>query len=124
MATTYRNIAQIVPTGTTYTDLYTVPAATSVVVSSIIICNQTATTGLVRVYLRSGIAAAGAGLSILGAAGPAAPSPSAFILYDVNIYAGSTLSLTLGVTATATEVFGVYSTINPVSFQLYGSVIT
>ena len=122
MATTYRNIAQIVPAAATNTDLYTVPSATSVVVSSIIICNQNSTTGLVRVALRSGVAASGAGLAAIGST--ATPSGSSWLLFDVNIYAGSTLSLTLGVTATATEVFTVNSTIANVSFQLYGSVIT
>ncbi len=40
MANTYKILGQVSPSATTETDLYTVPAATSTVCSSISICNR------------------------------------------------------------------------------------
>jgi hypothetical protein len=40
MATTYKVLGQLNPAATTPTTLYTVPASTSTVVSTITICNQ------------------------------------------------------------------------------------
>ena len=45
MATTYRVLGQSNPAATTATTLYTVPAATSAVISTINICNQASITG-------------------------------------------------------------------------------
>lgn len=122
MPQTYRNIAQIVPTASTSTDLYTVPANTSVIVSTLVVCNQTTSNATFRVALRSGTAAAGAGTSALGTT--LTPSTSSYVFYDTTVYANSTISVTLGITAIAGEVFTVYSSGSPVSFQLYGSIIT
>ena len=122
MPQTYRCIAQIVPSASTSTDLYTVPASTSVIVSTLVVCNQTTSNTTFRVSLRSGTAAAGAGTSNVGSTGT--PSTSAYIFYDTTVYANSTVAVTLGITATDAEVFTVYTPGNPVSFQLYGSVIT
>ena len=43
MATTYKLLGQSNPTANTLTDVYTVPAATQAVISTIAICNQSAT---------------------------------------------------------------------------------
>ena len=43
MATNYKVLGQSIPSATTATTLYTVPAATQAVVSTITVCNQAAT---------------------------------------------------------------------------------
>lgn len=124
MPTTYRQIAQIdVTSATTYTDLYTVPTSTSVVVSTISICNRTTSNATFRICIRSGTAASGAGTSSLGTT--SSPSTSSFLFYDTIVYANSTLAITAGVTMTAAEVMTVYASAgNALTFQLFGSIIT
>lgn len=116
----YRNIAQISPASVTSTDLYTVPALKSAVVSTLVICNQNTTNQLVRVSVRSGTAASGAGTAAIGST--ATPSGSAYVLYDTLVYAQSTLALTLGITLTAAEVVTVYASAANISFLLFGSI--
>lgn len=122
MANEYRNIAQISPSATAGTDLYTCPASTNAIVSTIVICNQNATNQTVRVSVRSGTAASGAGTASLGTAG--SPSTSAYVLYNTIVYANSTLTLTLGITLTAEEVVTVYASATGISFLLFGSLVT
>ena len=52
MATTYKVLGQSNPAATTATTLYTVPSATSTVISTITICNQAATAATFRVAVR------------------------------------------------------------------------
>ena len=122
MAATYRNIAQISPAAATNTDLYTCPAASTVVISTLLVCNQNTTNQTFRVAVRSGVAASGASLAAIGST--ATPSGSAWIFYDTLVYANSTLAVTLGLTLTDTEVVTVRSSATNVSFLLFGSVIT
>jgi len=60
MATEYKILGQSAPAGTGDVDLYTVPAATQTVVSTIAVTNDTATAATFRIYLRKAGAAAGA----------------------------------------------------------------
>lgn len=122
MANEYRNIAQISPGAGAGTDLYTCPASTSAIVSTLVVCNQNATNQTIRVSVRSGTAASGAGTANLGSA--AAPSTSAYVLYDTLVYAKSSLTLTLGITLTEAEVITVYASGTGVSFLLFGSLVT
>lgn len=122
MASAYRNIAQISPASATSTDLYTCPSATMAVISTIVICNQNATNQTVRVSVRSGTAASGAGVSAIGST--ATPSGSAYVFYDTPVYAKSTLAVTIGLTLFAGEVVTVYASAANVSFLLFGSVVS
>jgi hypothetical protein len=108
MATAYKVLGQSIPSATTNTTLYTVPASTSAVCSTLSICNQGATTNI-RVAIRP----AGATLAT-----------SQYIAYDNYVNASDTIFLTLGVTLATTDVVTVYAGTANVSFSLFGSEIS
>lgn len=107
MATTYKVLGQSAPAATTPTDLYTVPALTQAVVSTLVVCNRGAST-TVRVSVRP----AGA-----------AQSNQHYIMYDVIVPSNDSTLLTLGITLSATDVVTVYAVASTVSFSLFGSEI-
>ena len=108
MATTYKVLGQNAPSATTATTLYTAPAATQAVVSTISICNQNATAITYRVSVR-----------------PAGGVQTAamYIAYDISLPATTTDTLTLGLTLGATDVITVYASATLVAFNAYGSEI-
>jgi hypothetical protein len=108
MATAYKVLGQSNPAATTNTSLYTVPASTSTVCSTLTICNQGATTTY-RVAIRP------AGASIVA---------SHYVVYDNVIMSNDSVFLTLGVTLATTDVVTIYAGTANVSFNLYGSEIT
>ena len=108
MATSYKVLGQSNPSATTATSLYTVPAATQAIVSTITVCNQAASAATYRIAVR-----------IAGAALAAAQ----YIAYDVSLPANATDTLTLGVTLGATDVITVYASSATMSFNAYGSEI-
>ena len=109
MANTYKVLGQLNPSATTATTLYTVPAATSAVCSTITICNQAATAGSFRIAVRP----AGATLD-----------PKHYIAYDVVIPANDVITMTIGITLATTDVVTVYASSSTMSFNLFGSEIT
>ena len=98
-------LAQLVPSATTLTTLYTVPASTSTVVSSLIICNQNAT----QVLFRISIAVAGA-----------ADNAKQYIYYDLPLLAYDTFVATIGISLATTDLIRVYSDTANVSFTATG----
>lgn len=108
MAEAYKVLGQSKPSAATLTDAYTVPGATSAVVSSIVICNQGAATSY-----RISVAVAGA-----------ADTAKQYIAYDVAIAATSSDVFTLGITLATTDVVRVYNTLATCSFNIYGAEIT
>lgn len=102
----YKVLAQANPSATTATTLYTVPASSAAVVSTITICNQAASAGTYRVAVRP----AGASLATVH-----------YVAYDVAIAANDTTALTLGITLAATDVVTVYASSASMSFHAYGS---
>ena len=52
MATAYKVLGQSNPSATTNTTLYTVPSATSAVVSTLTVCNQSSTAATYRIAVR------------------------------------------------------------------------
>lgn len=109
MATTYKVLGQSNPAATTATTLYTVPAATSTVVSTIVVCNQTATAATFRISVRQ-----------LGAVQTAAM----YVAYDITVGASDSTALTLGLTLAATDVITVYGSTATLSFAAFGSEIS
>ena len=109
MPTTYKVLGQSNPAATTATTLYTVPAATQTIVSTITVCNQAATAGSYRIAIR----VAGASLAA-----------SQYIAYDVSLPANATDTLTLGVTLAATDVITVYASSANFSFAAFGSELS
>jgi glucose-6-phosphate dehydrogenase assembly protein OpcA len=109
MATNYKVLGQSIPSATTATTLYTVPASTQSVVSTITVCNQAATAATYRIAIR----VAGASLAT-----------SQYIAYDVSLPANASDTLTLGITLNATDVITVYSSTATMSFGAFGSEIS
>lgn len=95
--------------GIALTTLYTVPAATSTVVSTITISNRSTAARTYRIAIRP----AGAAIDI-----------KHYIAYDVNLLANDTTSLTLGITLAATDVVSVYASGSEVAFTIFGSEIS
>lgn len=108
MATTYKVLGQANPSATTATTLYTVPSATSTVVSTVVVCNQAATAATFRIAIRP----AGATLAAIH-----------YVAYDVTVGANDSTALTLGLTLATTDVVTVYASSATVSFNAYGSEI-
>jgi len=108
MATTYKVLGQVEPAATTATTLYTVPAATSAVCSTITICNM----GVSTTY-RIAIRPAGATLADIH-----------YIVYEAAIEQYNTTMLTLGITLATTDVVTVYAGTANVVFNLFGSEIS
>lgn len=108
MATTYKVLGQSNPSATTATTLYTVPSATSTVVSSVIIANLAASSATFRIAIRPD----GASLS-----------NQHYIAYDITVGASDSTVLTLGLTLDAADVITVYASTANLTFSAYGSEI-
>jgi glucose-6-phosphate dehydrogenase assembly protein OpcA len=108
MATTYKVLGQSNPSATTATTLYTVPAATQTIVSTITVCNQAATAATYRIAVR----VAGAALAA-----------NQYVAYDVSLPGNASDTLTLGITLGATDVVTVYASTATMSFAAFGSEI-
>lgn len=106
MGIAYKVLGQSVPSATTLTDIYTVPASTSTVISSISICNTSSTATTFRIS----VAVAGA-----------ANTNKQYLYYDVTIAGNDTFVATIGITLATTDVVRVYSTLATLSFNLFGS---
>jgi glucose-6-phosphate dehydrogenase assembly protein OpcA len=110
MATTYKILGQLESAATTLETLYTVPASTSAVLSSINICNRTSASKAVRIAIRQ------AGAVIAN---------KQYIAYDLAIAANDSVALSLGVTLAATDIVSVYASAgSSISWNLFGSKIT
>ena len=109
MATTYKVLGQSNPAATTLTTLYTVPASTQAVISSISVANLTATAATFRIAVRP------AGASI---------SNQHYLGYDITVGASDTTIITVGVTMNTTDVLSVYASSTTVTFSAFGSEIS
>jgi hypothetical protein len=105
MAHTKKPLGQISPSAATNTTLYTVPAATSTVISSLTVCNRSTTATSFRIAIRP------AGATI---------SNEHYLYYDVIIAGNDTFAATLGITLATTDVITVYATLATLSFHAYG----
>lgn len=109
MATTYKVLGQSAPSATTNTDLYTVGAGKSAVVSTIAIANRGGTSATYRVAIR----VAGAAIA-----------NEDYIAYDATVTANNSTFITVGVTLAATDVITVYASNANLSFNAFGSEIS
>jgi hypothetical protein len=109
MAITYKVLGQINPSSNTATTVYTVPALTSTVLSTVTVCNQASVGATFRLAVR-----------------PSGESLAAkhYINYDTPVPANDTVSLTLGITLAATDVFTAYANSSSVSVNVFGSEIS
>lgn len=108
MPQTYKTLGQIANAAITLETLYTVPAATQAVCSTLVICNRGASTTF-RVAVR---------------VGGAVIDNKHYICYDCYVEQYSTVFLTLGITLAATDVVSVYAGVATLSMSLYGLEIT
>lgn len=106
--TTYKILGQSAPSATTSTDLYTVPSATEVIVSSLVITNRAATSATYRVSV---------------SANGAALANEQYLVYDATINGNDTVALSLGVTLDATDKVRVYASSANLSFNAFGTEI-
>jgi glucose-6-phosphate dehydrogenase assembly protein OpcA len=110
MATTvYKVLGQSAPGATTDTNLYTVPADTSAVISTIVVANRATSSATYRIAIRPN----GATLA-----------NQHYIAYDVAVGAGDSTTLTLGITLAATDIITVRASTADLSFSAFGSEIT
>ena len=109
MATTYKVLGQVAPSSATATTLYTVGAGKSAVVSTIAVCNRSASAATYRIAIR----VAGSALS-----------NEEYIAYDSTVAANDSTMLTIGITLAATDVITVYASSATVSFNAFGSEIS
>ena len=109
MADTLKVLGQVAPVAATMTDLYTAPAGTQVVVSSIIICNQVAADTTFRLAVSPG------GASI---------EDWHYLYYDTRIPGSETLAAQIGVTLSAGDKLRVRAGSNFLSFSAFGIEVT
>jgi len=109
MPTIYKVLGQSNPSATTATTLYTVPASTDAVVSSISIANLASSDASFRIAVRP----AGAALANVH-----------YLAYDVTVGANDTTIITVGITLDATDVLTVYASTANLVFHAYGSEIS
>ena len=110
MAIHYKILGQSHPATTAEADVYTVPAATETIVSTLTITNVTATPANAKVWARINGAATGHVNAII---------------FDAPVAGNTTAAFTLGITLDATDIITVRSsTGNTLTFQLFGSEIS
>ena len=102
-------LGQSKPAATTLTAAYTVPALTSTVVSSLVVCNQSATATTFRIAIQP----AGAAIEA-----------KHYIYYDVIIAGNDTFIATIGLTLGATDVVSVYNDLATLSFNIFGEEVS
>ena len=110
MATAYKSLGQLDLTTTSLTDLYTVPASTETVISTVIIANRNAAATTFRLAIR---------------VDGDAISNQHYIAYDVPVAANDSTTLTLGITVKATDVVSVQAgTADRLSVNAFGAEVT
>lgn len=109
MADVLKIFAQLSPAATTLTALYTVPSATSAVVSSLTVCNTNTT----PITFRIAISATGAADNI-----------KHYLYRDLLVPANDTFIATIGITLATTDVVRCYASATNVAFQLFGTEVT
>lgn len=108
MATAYKVLGQVAPAATTATTIYTVPSATEAVVSSVTVCNRSASGGTFRLAVRPD----GATLA-----------NQHYLVYDAAIDPNDTIVLIIGITMDQTDVLEAYASSADMTFNAYGSEI-
>ena len=109
MANAYKTLGQVADASANNVTLYTVPASTETVVSTIVICNREGASNTFRIAVRPN----GATLA-----------NEHYLAYDSSISANDTITMTLGITVDASDVISVGASDANVSFNVFGTEIT
>lgn len=106
----YKILGQISPNDSSYTALYTAPAATSSIVSTITVCNQRYDATRYRIAILP--------------SGTSTPTSTHFIAYDAEINPFETQYITIGATLGAGDKIVVFSFGTPLSFAAFGTEVS
>lgn len=109
MANAYKILGQVGDASALDVALYTVPAATETVISSIIVCNRESAANTFRIAVKSD------GGSV---------ADEDYIAYDTTIEANDTITLTLGITVNASDIISVGASDSNVTFNIFGTEIS
>lgn len=109
MPETRKVLGQSAPTATTLTAVYTVPASTQALLSTITVCNRSATATTYRLS----VAVAGA-----------ADANNQYLVYDAPISGNEAVTWTLGCTLGAADVVRAYVGAATVTVNVFGVEIT
>ena len=109
MPHTYKTLGQANPAANTQTNIYTVPASTATVVSSITVCNQGAANGYYRIAVRPN---------------GEALAKKHYMFYETFLPPKNTQTLSLGMALEAGTVLTVYANTNDLSFMAFGSEVS
>lgn len=109
-AVNYKILGQAAPAGTTWVDLYVVPATKEAIVSSIIVANRGTLVASFRVAVCP--------------AATATPAIQDYIYYDVTLANNDTFIATVGITLAAANRIKVYANTADITFQVFGSELT
>ena len=106
MATTYKVLGQVNPSATTATTLYTCPASTQTIISTISVCNLSSSAATYRIAVRPN----GATLA-----------NEHYIVYGATVPASDSTMLTVGLTVDASDVITVYASTSNLVFNAFVS---
>ena len=112
MPNAYKRLGAINPSANTQTNVYVVPAATSAVISTITVCNQSASNASYSLMLMNS--------SEFNASAPGAT----FLVRGATVPAADSIVLTMGLTANAGMVLAANASISSISFGAFGTEIT
>jgi hypothetical protein len=105
VAQVYKVLAQSNPAAASPTDVYTVPASTTAVISSVVVANRAASARTFRLSVR--VAGAGA-------------DNKQYLAYDMNVPANDSVFLQLGITMGATDVLTAYVSAQDLAINVFG----
>lgn len=106
MPVTFKVLGQVAPAATTDAPLYSVPSATTALVSTITIANRNSSSGSFRVRIAK--------------SGEATASNKQYMAFDTPIEGNSFITLTLGLTLGAGDAIYVYGSSADFSFNAFG----
>lgn len=109
MPAVYKILGQVATAATTNTTLYTVPADTEAVISTIVVSNRNNVPATYRIALRP----AGATLAV-----------QHYIAFDVTVGVNDSTTITLGLTLSATDVITVFASSANLTFNVFGTEVT
>lgn len=109
MTVTYKILGQSSPSSGIVTTLYTVPSATSGVISSVVVCNRDATTSTFNIaVVKSGSTLA----------------DKDYIYCNLTLLGNDSFVANLGITLAAGDFISIASSSDNLSFNLFGTEIT
>lgn len=104
----YKILGQVAPVSASLVTLYTVPASTETVVSTISVCNR-------------GAESASATFRVAAIEGGGAVADQNYLVYNSGVNAEDTVFLQLGATLSAADTLNVYASSASLSFTAFGS---